>query len=140
MHSHGVLRGLPEVPHEEPHEVPHEVPYGVTYGVPDGIPAGVLSVPTGSWWMLLGFDHHDMNHALGLIWTQLGPKLASISVQLGRCWPQVGSSLAQAGLMLGQFWVPSCSWANPRPSKPFPCGLLASQTPTRSKMEFKRTS
>ena len=64
MHSHGVLRGLPEVPHEEPHEVPHEVPHGVTYGVPDGIPAGVLSVPTGSWWMLLGFDHHDMNHGL----------------------------------------------------------------------------
>ena len=44
------------------------------YRVPDGIPAGVLSVPTGSWWTLLGFDHHDMNHALGIV-NLLAPRL-----------------------------------------------------------------
>ena len=59
-------------------------------------------------------------------WVHVGPKLAPTWLKLGSCWVH--------------FWVPSRPWANPRLSKPLPCGLLASQTPTRSKMEFKRTS
>ena len=74
------------------------------------------------------------------IWIQLEPKLAPSCLKLGPCWPQVGSNLAQAGLMLGPFLGPQPPLGQPKAFQTLPCGLLASQTPTRSKMELKRTS
>ena len=76
--------------------------------------------------------------------SQSGPNLGPSWLQVVSSWVHVGPKLAPTWLKLGScwvhFWVPSRPWANPRLSKPLPCGLLASQTPTRSKMEFKRTS
>ena len=71
------------------------------------------------------------------IWAQLGTKLAP-------SWAPVGPKLAPTGLKLGPCWaqirVPSHPRTKPSPSRPLPCCLLASQTPTRSKMDSKRAS
>ena len=65
------------------------------YRVPDGRPAGVLSVPIGSWWMLLGFDHHDMNHALGIV-NLLAPGLP---------WRGVKGSVK---IIVRNWWIDCC--------------------------------
>ena len=76
--------------------------------------------------------------------SQSGPNLGPSWLQVVSSWAHVGPKLAPTWLKLVScwvhFWVPSRPWANLRLSKPLPCDLLASQTPTRSKMEFKRTS
>ena len=63
------------------------------------------------------------------IWAQLGSKLVPSWLKLGPCWPCL-----KLGLCWAHFRVPSHPWANPSPSRPLPCCLLASQTPTRPKM------
>ena len=49
-------------------------------------------------------------------WVHAGPKLVPTWLKLGPCWTH--------------FRVSSHPWANPSPSKPFPCGLWASQNPS----------
>ena len=76
--------------------------------------------------------------------SQSGPNLGPSWLQVVSSWVHVGPKLAPTWLKLAScwvhFWVPSCPWANPRLSKHLPCDLLASQTPTKSKMKFKKTS
>ena len=83
--------------------------------------------------------------------TQVGSKLAPVWSNLNPSWLRVGSSRAHVGPKLApnclkwgpcwaQIWVPSHPWTNPSPSRPLPCCLLASQTPTGPKMDSRKAS